>query len=88
MTQNMYQPADRILWLDLVTRQRNNGTLLQCVTVHAEGYTRQTIRDVEPYPEWDIRGDDGKLYSIRESLIRPLLERETKTTRPAAPTLH
>ena len=87
-TAHTYLPADRILWLDLDTRERKHGTLIERFTIHAEGYSLETVHDVEPYPVWQIRGDDGKLYELPETLIRPLVKRETKAQIHAAPVLH
>ncbi len=90
MTQKQidHRPADRVLWLDFDTRGRKHGTLIQRVEVHMEGYSPETIHDITPYASWDIRGDDGRLYMIAETSIRPLLERETKAERRAAAVLH
>lgn len=67
----MFRNGDKVKWVDPVTRQVKKGTLLsrEQLVVTMSAYNDNMIDHEERGEKiycWDVKGDDGKRYSIRE----------------------
>lgn len=66
-----FAKGDRVNWLDPVSGELKVGTLWersQVVAVMSADPYDDRVKDVD-YWDWEIYGDDGKVYSIREEVI-------------------